>query len=198
MNGRIWCIHAGDSRFYLLRDGKLFSRTRDHSRVQFLVDAGVITEKLAETHPERNRVYSCLGGTAMPQFDVSEGMLLQRQDLIVLSTDGFWSHMPAEEIAGALEGVSILEKMPQLMRTAADRGGAGADNLSVIAVAWDVEDLGDLSLSVATITMPLHGVTTQMSGALADRKGGDDVTDEEIERAIAEIQTAIKRYTPGG
>ena len=53
--------HAGDSRLYLLRDGRLAARTRDHSRVQLLIDQGLLDDEAAAHHPERNRIYSCLG-----------------------------------------------------------------------------------------------------------------------------------------
>ena len=58
--------HAGDSRLYLMRGGKVMLRTRDHSRVQLMIDQGLISEAQAAVHPERNKVYSCLGGTSAP------------------------------------------------------------------------------------------------------------------------------------
>src|SRR6185369_11801487 len=59
--------HAGDSRLYLIRGGKAIFHTRDHSRVQMLMDQGVISEAQAAVHPERNKIYSCLGGPQAPE-----------------------------------------------------------------------------------------------------------------------------------
>lgn len=58
--------HAGDSRLYLMRDGKVVFHTRDHSRVQMLIDQGVITKAQAAVHPDRNKVYSCLAARKPP------------------------------------------------------------------------------------------------------------------------------------
>ena len=61
-NGSAFWAHIGDSRIYLLRRGKVFKRTRDHSHVEFLLREGVITADQALTHPMRNFVECCLGG----------------------------------------------------------------------------------------------------------------------------------------
>jgi serine/threonine protein phosphatase PrpC len=72
-----WC-HVGDSRLYLL-DGKqgMRLRSRDHSQVQRLIDQGKLTEEGARTHPERNKIYNCLGATTDPDIDIGEKQLLQ-------------------------------------------------------------------------------------------------------------------------
>jgi len=57
--GRAWWSHVGDSRLYLVRKGRVLARTRDHTYVQQLVDAGKIREQAAENHPDRNRLYQC-------------------------------------------------------------------------------------------------------------------------------------------
>ena len=56
--------HVGDSRAYLLRGGKVHSRTRDHSAVESLYQQGQITEAQMLRHPLRNMVERCLGGEA--------------------------------------------------------------------------------------------------------------------------------------
>jgi serine/threonine protein phosphatase PrpC len=53
--------HAGDSRLYHVRDGQILAQTKDHSRVQQLIDQGRIREEASAAHPERNRIFSCLG-----------------------------------------------------------------------------------------------------------------------------------------
>src|SRR6185295_3865998 len=55
---RAYWAHVGDSRLYLYRQGKLIDQTKDHSKVQYLVDQGIISEEAAATHPDRNRIFS--------------------------------------------------------------------------------------------------------------------------------------------
>ena len=71
-NGSAFWAHIGDSRIYLLRRGKVFKRTRDHSHVEFLLREGVITPDQALTHPMRNFVECCLGGEPFLPGDVAE------------------------------------------------------------------------------------------------------------------------------
>jgi serine/threonine protein phosphatase PrpC len=73
--------HAGDSRFYLFRQGSLIGATKDHSKVQYLVDQGLIgTADMAE-HPDRNKVFSCLGGLVDPVIDLSRRTPLRNGDI---------------------------------------------------------------------------------------------------------------------
>jgi serine/threonine protein phosphatase PrpC len=66
--------HAGDSRLYLIRKGKLVTQTRDHSRVQLMLDQGLLDAESAAVHPGRNRIFSCLGGSHPPQIEFSRGV----------------------------------------------------------------------------------------------------------------------------
>ena len=59
--GKVFLCHAGDSRAYLYRDGRLAQLTHDHSYVQELVDCGTITVEEAEHHPQKNIITKALG-----------------------------------------------------------------------------------------------------------------------------------------
>lgn len=131
----IWA-HVGDSRLYLFRDGRRLARTTDHSKVQFLVDQGLISAKAALTHPERNQIYSCLGGTTEPVLDVGDRTRLVDGDLVVLCTDGLWSVVPEEELVARLTAGSVLDAGPALIADAERRGGGSGDNVSAIFVRW--------------------------------------------------------------
>jgi serine/threonine protein phosphatase PrpC len=63
--------HAGDSRLYLMRDGRVIAQTRDHSRIRLLIDEGMISEAQAAVHPDRNKIYSCLGSPTPPEIEFS-------------------------------------------------------------------------------------------------------------------------------
>jgi hypothetical protein len=84
-----------------------------------------------------------------------------------------------------------------MMREAEVRGGPEGDNLSIVVVRWGPETLTDEPTTTITETLGLGEFQTEIDRTLTltDRKGAQrDLTDDEIERAIAEIQATIKRY----
>ena len=127
--------HAGDSRLFLIRSGKIASQTRDHSRVRLLIEEGVITEAQAAVHPERNKIYSCLGGPQTPEIDFSRKTPLEKGDIIMLCTDGLWGVTSGEAMAAELKGGNLMEIVPKMMQTTEQLAGAHGDNLSVVAVS---------------------------------------------------------------
>jgi len=195
-NHAYWA-HVGDSRFYLFRQGALIGATKDHSKVQYLVDQGLIAADDVAVHPDRNKIFSCLGGLVDPVIDLSKRTALRSGDVLVLCTDGLWSVMPHGEIATLLTSTPILKTAPQMLREAEQRGGPDGDNLSAIVVRWGPETLTDEPSTTITETLGLGEFQTQIDRTLTltDRKGQQrDLTDDEIERAIAEIQSTIQKY----
>jgi serine/threonine protein phosphatase PrpC len=191
--GRAYWAHAGDSRLYLLRRGELVASTQDHSKVQQMIDAGAITPEMAARHPDRNKIFSCLGGVVPPVIDTGQNFQLEIGDTIMLSTDGFWSQIPASILGTMLNKGTVMDLMPGLLTEAQRRAQGESDNLSVVAMTWenqddlrvaDTQSLDDEQFATSTNT------TQQLN---ADGLPSDDVTDEDIERAIAEIQNAIKK-----
>jgi serine/threonine protein phosphatase PrpC len=194
--GQAYWAHVGDSRLYLFRQGGLIGQTKDHSKVQYLIDQGQISDDDVATHPDRNKIFSCLGGLVDPVIDVSRRTPLRNGDVIVMCTDGLWGVMKREEIADWLTSTPILTTGPQMMREAEKRGGADGDNLSAIVVRWGPETLAEPTTTV-TETMGLGEFATQIDRTLTltDRTGVQrDLSDDEIERAIEEIQSTIQRY----
>lgn len=191
-NGYAYWAHAGDSRLYVLRRGNLIGATQDHSKVQQLVDSGQITPEQASRHPDRNKIYSCLGGVVPPAIDMGREVRLEPGDTVMLSTDGFWAQIPATILGQMLTQKGLPSLMPGLMNEAHRRANGESDNLSVVAMTWesqedtriaDTQTLGESEFATATNT------TQQLGGGPVS----DDVTDDDIERAIAEIQSAIKK-----
>ena len=191
--GRAYWAHAGDSRLYLLRRGQLVASTLDHSKVQQMIEAGAITAEAAARHPDRNKIFSCLGGVVPPVIDTGQNVQLEIGDTILLSTDGFWSQIPASILGTMLSKGTVMDLMPGLLTEAQRRAQGESDNLSVVAMTWenqddlrvaDTQSLDDEQFATSTNT------TQQLN---ADGLPSDDVTDEDIERAIAEIQNAIKK-----
>ena len=195
-NDRAYWAHVGDSRLYLFREGQLLSQTRDHSRVQRLLDAGVITAHEALVHPERNRIYNCLGGSVSPRVDVAPETILRHGDMLLLSTDGFWSMAPIPEIENALRLRPPTEALPRLMREALNRGGDEGDNLSIVGMTWEAQGEPATVDTISTLTMPVSAFATEFTSPRdARNESVPDISDEEIEQSIAEIQAAIRRYS---
>ena len=128
--------HAGDSRLYHIRGARIRAQTRDHSRVRMLIDRGLLREEEAGDHPDRNKIFSCLGGMMPPQVDVSNETLLQPGDTLVLCSDGLWGPIPAEAICAALDARDVGRAMPGLLDAAEAHAGRDCDNLSVVAITW--------------------------------------------------------------
>lgn len=190
--------HAGDSRLYLMRDGRVLTHTRDHSRVQLLMDRGVITPEQAATHPERNKVYSCLGGMQTPEIEFARKTPLEAGDVLALCTDGLWGVMPEETMARALQSENLMKAVPMLLSHAENRGGPNADNLSIVVVRWEdsfVQEGSELSSLVSTKTMSRDTVTTRLDEFGRNPNYKTELTDDEIERAIDEIRSTIQKYS---
>ena len=187
--------HAGDSRLYALRDGRILTRTRDHSTVQSMIDDGQLTPAEAMHHPLRNRIYSCLGGQQNPQFDFSRKTTLQSGDVIALMSDGVWGPLEDLQITSALYGRDVMQAVPALIDEAERSGGANCDNLSLVAMSWG-ENYGEETLqAIETQSLPLDGHSTQMPEF--DRRSAPlpELTDEDIENAIDEIRNAIQKHS---
>jgi serine/threonine protein phosphatase PrpC len=195
--GHAYWSHVGDSRFYLFRQGSVIAATKDHSKVQYLLDQGLISANQVAAHPDRNKIFSCLGGLVDPVIDLSRRTPLRNGDVLVLCTDGLWSVLTASEIANYLTSTPILKTAPQMMRDAEKRGGPDGDNLSAIIVRWGSERVADEPSTTVTETMNLGEFATAIDRTvtLTDRKGTQrDLTDDEIERAIEEIQATIQKF----
>jgi serine/threonine protein phosphatase PrpC len=135
-DGQAWWAHVGDSRLYLIRKGRVAARTRDHTYVQQLVDAGKIREEAAENHPDRNRVMRCLGGPEAPVIDPAQSMVLEKDDVLLLCSDGLWGPLTQRQILIGLIGRDPASALPELIALAEARAGAHCDNVSVVAMHW--------------------------------------------------------------
>ncbi len=194
-NGKACWAHSGDSRLYFVRSGKLAGVTKDHSRVQQLIDSGVITPEQAAVHPDKNKIYNCLGGVLPPLITHSEEWNLKVGDTILMSTDGFWGPLSADFIAAKLQREDIVSLMPKLLEEAERKAGADSDNLSVIGLTWEHQD-DEEPPSTVTITEPIEGFTTSSLNTTQNFSAAkDEISDEEIQKAIDEIQNAIKKVS---
>lgn len=128
--GLLQIAHVGDSRAYLIRQGKAMQLTQDHSIVGEMVRAGAITEEQAQQSKYRNRLSRSVGGAAEVKVDVSAPIPLQAGDMLVLCTDGLTQYVTGREIAAiCAEGGTPQEIARRLVGLANQRGGS--DNITV-------------------------------------------------------------------
>ena len=186
--------HAGDSRLYMIRKNKLAAQTRDHSRVQLMLDQGLLDAEAAAVHPGRNRIFSCLGGNHPPQIEFSRGVSLINGDVLAICSDGVWGPLDADTIVNTLADGRVMDGVPKLMNQAETLGGPQCDNMTLIAMTWHDDQQEDIPDTVSTRTMPADAYTTQMEGFGRSKRDQEDLSEDEIERAIREINAAIHKF----
>jgi serine/threonine protein phosphatase PrpC len=140
-DGRALWGHAGDSRLYVFRNGQMLTRTRDHSVVQQLVDAGLLSPDQLRRHPQRSELLSALGTEAdlIRVSAASRPWALRDGDVFLLCTDGLWEFVNEAEMSASLARAANpadwLGRMGDIvLHHAAHRGDAHHDNFSGIAL----------------------------------------------------------------
>ncbi|MFZ4792362.1 MAG: PP2C family protein-serine/threonine phosphatase [Candidatus Competibacteraceae bacterium] len=141
---RAYWLNVGDSRLYHFRRGRRLMRTRDHSAVQLLMDMGEIDESEMATHPAQNRLYRCLGGEDAPKPDTGE-IVIQPGDLLALCSDGVWEHVTEPEFWTAALTTGPITAAQKLAEQAVQRGGASADNATLVLLQADTANAGGSS-----------------------------------------------------
>ena len=91
------CVWSGDSRVYLVRDGKIEQLSRDHTEVAELVAEGVLSEEEAQTWPRRNVVTRAIGVHPDVEIEIARGAL-ERGDIFIICSDGLTTHLKDAEI----------------------------------------------------------------------------------------------------
>ena len=178
-------MHIGDSRLYLIRNGRILHRTRDHTIVQQLLDAGRIREEAITSHPERNRLLQCLGGYQAPRPEPLGSERLEKNDIVLLCSDGFWNPLTQRQMLHALMSRDLAVAIPELVTLAEGRAGRECDNISVVSMAWNEE-------AVAGAPEPA-AERTEVRDLTATDLDYMRVSDEDIEKAIAELKEALRR-----
>lgn len=130
---RAYIANVGDSRTYLLRDGKLNPVTRDHSLVARLVEAKQIEPDEVYSHPQRNLIYRSLGaGHKTVEVDIFN-LTLRPDDTLLLCSDGLWEMVRSEDLLKELSvGISPQIICDHLIKLANANGGE--DNITAVVV----------------------------------------------------------------
>jgi PPM family protein phosphatase len=164
--------HVGDSRAYLLRDGRLKRLTKDHSLVEELRRQGRLTEEQAEEHPQRSIITRALGPE--PSVNVDTMTFPARNgDVFLLCSDGLTTMVSDDEIREILVSSRSLRGAVSKLIEAANRGG-GRDNIT--AVAFRVADSeaaeSEEGATLISRTAEQAGLTGERMRAAGDRLRG--------------------------
>lgn len=116
--GALHWAHAGDSRMYLMRKGALVTRTRDHSKIENLLQQDRVLPMQVANHPERNKIYNCLGSPNLPLIDIGGPVNLEPGDVAMLCSDGLWGSVQEDELVDTCTSFSVTQAIPELIARA--------------------------------------------------------------------------------
>uniref|UniRef100_A0A7C4LNL6 Serine/threonine-protein phosphatase n=1 Tax=Schlesneria paludicola TaxID=360056 RepID=A0A7C4LNL6_9PLAN len=136
VGGTLYIGGVGDSRAYLLRQGKLEQLTTDHSLVQALLDAGTLTPEEALNHRYRNVLYRYLGSKEGGTGTHPRQIRPQPGDRFVLCTDGVTSGVSDQQLAKLLGCGDDPQAIAEAIVKAAEDGGS-KDNITCVVVLVD-------------------------------------------------------------
>ncbi len=201
-DGEVWFAHAGDTRVYLIRAGKILAKTKDHSKLQYMLDTGKISpEKATLNHPDRNRLINCLGAEVFPAVEQTGPYGLLEKDILLLCSDGVWGVMQDADLLGLMGHADLSVGLPSLVNSAALAGGIYADDATALALRWllEVPKQGGDASNVDSETIAAEFEST-VNLTLTQSTDIRVMSDEEMDAQIAEINQAIvkikQRYNP--
>lgn len=129
---KLFVCNVGDSRAYVYGGGVLRQISEDHTYVNALVKAGVISKDEALTHEDKNMITKAVGAEQDVEPDFFE-LELMKGDCVLLCTDGLYGEVDAEDMAAIFaEGESMTDTCAALVDAAND--GGGSDNITVICI----------------------------------------------------------------
>jgi protein phosphatase len=148
----LYMATVGDSRIYLLRNGRLRQVSTDHTWIQEAIEYDIITPEEARGHPQAHVLRRHIGGGELPEPDLrlrlrdgesdeaareNQGTKLKHEDRLLLCTDGLTDMLPDSEIYNALARMPPDEAVAHLVERALKAGGN--DNITVVIVAMPKE-----------------------------------------------------------
>jgi PPM family protein phosphatase len=132
-NYSVYWGHIGDSRIYNIKNDKIHCLTKDHSMVQKLVDKGFITLKEADSHPNKNVMFTALGNHDNINIDISK-MSLSAKDShkFFLCTDGVFNLVSDEEIQSVVNSLDTEKAVAEITKLVESR--EAVDDYSFILI----------------------------------------------------------------
>ena len=133
--GNAFIAHVGDSRLYMVRDGRIEQITEDHSLIAEKIRHGLITREEAKNHRMRNVITRSLGYQEDVEVDL-QVHAVRRGDVFLLCSDGLSGHVADEELEDHVVRLGPQAAARRLIGLACERGGE--DNITaIIAVVED-------------------------------------------------------------
>ena len=137
--GKAYITNVGDSRAYLYRSGQLAQLTEDHTYVNTLVKAGILSPEQAELDERKNVITKALGADKSVEPDFFQ-VEIQKDDRFLICTDGLYDEVGDREMIEVLEQcASMSEGCAELIQRANRNGGH--DNITVISLKVTEEDI---------------------------------------------------------
>lgn len=160
---REWrCLWAGDSRAYLMRDGRLTQITRDHSVAQEMVERGEIRQEQAAYHPFANRITRAIGTQNELLLDEYRSHL-RDGDTVLLCSDGLNKEVDDEEVEEILAQYDCDDASRELVDLTLERGAR--DNVTVAVIKFEETTAFKSRIPDDTaVNYGLTGQCTQLTG----------------------------------
>jgi serine/threonine protein phosphatase PrpC len=159
---REWmCLWAGDSRAYLLRDGRLTQISRDHSVAEELVQRGELRRDQVTSHPSANRITRAVG--AQDQLVVDQyHSFLRDGDAVLLCSDGLTKEVNDDEVAAIMDDYDCEEASEELVELSLERGAR--DNVTVALIRFEATTgFGDHNADDTAVNYGLTESTHQLA-----------------------------------
>jgi len=198
--GHAYWAHCGDSRLYWVRNGRVLARTRDHSHVESLIIQGRLPASARLTHPDRNKLFCCLGAPSLPRVDKAPVTALKSGDQFLLCSDGLWNSVAEHELAYRLTAQAFPDAIPALVQAATVNAGKSSDNVTALGLIWLGDEAALPPPPLSSTVLPVDSLATTMTaarhaelddvsvGIAADACGGD----AEMDRAVAPMHAKSK------
>jgi serine/threonine protein phosphatase PrpC len=148
----LYVAQVGDSRAYLVRDGKARQITKDQSLMQRLIDAGEITEEEAEHSERRNIILQALGPEPSIRTEITHQQI-RKGDTLVLCSDGLSGLVRPDEIARIVTDERDLKLACKRLIDRANSNG-GPDNITVVIARFDGDALSSAAADDAVGHQP--------------------------------------------
>ncbi|MEF9922174.1 MAG: Stp1/IreP family PP2C-type Ser/Thr phosphatase [Anaerovoracaceae bacterium] len=136
-----YITNIGDSRAYLYRNKELIQITEDHTYVNTLIKAGIISEEEAETHENKNMITKAVGA----DYDIEPDFFkveIRVDDILLICTDGLYGELEQDEIGQVLdEEESMSDACARLVAQANINGGH--DNITIVCLKVTEDDINE-------------------------------------------------------
>ncbi len=141
LGDQLYIVNVGDSRAYILRDGVLTQITEDHTYVNTLVKAGLITEEEAQYHEDKNMITRAVGADHTIEADYFQ-VPIMAEDIILICTDGLYGEVDEKELISRLSEKESMTHICNELVEAANRNG-GSDNITMVVLKITEEDIDE-------------------------------------------------------